>query len=229
GLYPQEIKRLTVNINQLLKQERAQKTRYRHALGDLAHSLKTPLAVMRSTLGRKKPDDTDALNEQITRMNSIVQYQLQRAATQGLTTMGKSVEVAPLVKRLLASLDKVYRDRQIRVKATIEDGLVYRGDEGDLMEVLGNLLDNAFKWAEQHIELEVSRTGEQLSIHIRDDGPGMPGEMISDLLKRGVRADQSTSGHGIGLSIVKNIVDACQGELLIVQRPQGGSEVVVTL
>jgi len=227
--YPQEIKRLTVNINQLLKQERTQKTRYRNALGDLAHSLKTPLAVMRSTLDSKKPGDTDTLDEQIMRMNSIVEYQLQRAATQGLTTMGKSVEVAPLVKRLLASLEKVYRGRQVRVKTAIEDDLVYQGDEGDLMEVLGNLLDNAFKWAEHHIELEVSRTGEQLSIHIRDDGPGMPGEMISDLLKRGVRADQSTVGHGIGLSIVKNIVDARQGELRIIQLPQRGSEVVVTL
>lgn len=229
GFYPQEIKRLTVNINQLLKQERAQKTRYRNALGDLAHSLKTPLAVMRSALGSKKPGDTGTFDEQITRMNSIVEYQLQRAATQGLTTMGKSVEVAPLAKRLLASLDKVYRDRQIRVKATIEDDLVYRGDEGDLMEVLGNLLDNAFKWAEQCIELEVSRNGQQLSICVRDDGPGMPGELISDLLKRGVRADQSTAGHGIGLSIVKSIVDARQGELRIMQLPQGGSEVVVTL
>ena len=103
------------------------------------------------------------------------------------------------------------------------------GDEGDLMEVLGNLLDNAFKWAEQHIELDAYRKKKQLVIHIRDDGPGMPGEMISALLQRGVRADQSTAGHGIGLSIVKNIVDARQGDLCIMQRPQGGSEVVVTL
>jgi two-component system sensor histidine kinase PhoQ len=227
--YPQEIKRLTVNINQLLQQERTQKTRYRNALGDLAHSLKTPLAVMRSSLVSKKPGDSDTLEEQITRMNSIVEYQLQRAATLGPATMGKSVKVAPLVKRLLASLDKVYRDKHIEVKTTLEDELVYQGDEGDLMEVLGNLLDNAFKWAEQHIELDAYRKKKQLVIHIRDDGSGIPGEMISTLLQRGVRADQSTTGHGIGLSIVKNIVDARQGELRIMQRPQGGSEVVVML
>ena len=227
--YPQEIKQLTVNINQLLQQERTQKTRYRNALGDLAHSLKTPLAVMRSALGSKKPGDTNTLDEQITRMNSIVEYQLQRAATVGSATTGKSVEVSPLVQRLLASLDKVYHDKQIDVKTTIEDGLLFQGDEGDLMEVLGNLLDNAFKWAKQRVELEAFRTNERLNIHIRDDGPGMPGDMISTLLQRGVRADQSTAGHGIGLSIVKNIVDARQGDLRIAQRPQGGSEVVVTL
>jgi two-component system sensor histidine kinase PhoQ len=207
--YPQEIKRLTVNINQLLQQERTQKTRYRNALGDLAHSLKTPLAVMRSSLVSKKPGDSDTLEEQITRMNSIVEYQLQRAATLGPATMGKSVKVAPLVKRLLASLDKVYRDKHIEVKTTLEDELVYQGDEGDLMEVLGNLLDNAFKWAEQHIELDAYRKKKQLVIHIRDDGSGIPGEMISTFLQRGV--------------------DARQGELRIMQRPQGGSEVVVML
>jgi two-component system sensor histidine kinase PhoQ len=143
--------------------------------------------------------------------------------------MGKSVKVPPPVKRLPAPLDKVYRDKHIAVKTTLEDELVYQGDEGDLMEVLGNLLDNAFKWAEQHIELDAYRKKKQLVIHIRDDGSGIPGEMISTLLQRGVRADQSTTGHGIGLSIVKNIVDARQGELRIMQRPQGGSEVVVML
>jgi two-component system sensor histidine kinase PhoQ len=227
--YPQEIERLTDNINQLLQQERAQKTCYRNSLGDLAHSLKTPLAVMRSALVSKKPGDTETFDEQITRMNSIVEYQLKRAATLGPATIGKSVEVSPLVQRLLASLDKVYRDKQIDVKTRIEDRLVFQGDEGDLMEVLGNLLDNAFKWAKQHIELEAFRKNQLLNIHIRDDGPGMPDEMISALLQRGVRADQSTAGHGIGLSIVKSIVDACQGELRITQRPHGGSEVVVIL
>lgn len=229
GHYPPEISRLTHNINQLLQQERAQKTRYRNGLGDLAHSLKTPLAVMRSALDNKKPGDKDTLDEQITRMNNIVEYQLQRAATLGPATMGKSIEVAPLLKRLLASLGKVYHDKQISVKTTIEDDLVFRGDEGDFMEVLGNLLDNAFKWATRHIELEAYRTEKRLGILIRDDGPGMPEEMISALLQRGVRADQSIAGHGIGLSIVKNIVDARQGTLRIIQRPEGGSEVIVTL
>ncbi len=227
--YPQEVKQLTDNINQLLQQERAQKTRYRNALGDLAHSLKTPLAVVRSGLGSNKPDASATLDEQITRMNSIIEYQLQRASTLGSASMGKTVEIAPLVERLLASLNKVYHDKRIEVRTRIEDKLVFKGDQNDLMEVLGNLLDNAFKWAEQCIELEACRSDERLSIHIRDDGPGIPDEMVSALLQRGVRADQSTAGYGIGLSIVKNILDAYQGELRILQRQEGGSEVVVIL
>jgi len=229
GRYPREISQLTDNINQLLQQEHAQKTRYRDALGDLAHSLKTPLAVMRSALGSKKQGDPGTFDEQITRMNNIVEYQLQRASTSGPVTVGKSVAVAPLVKRLIASLGKVYHDRQIKAHVIIEDRLFYQGDEGDLMEVLGNLLDNAFKWARQSVEIKASRTGERLNIHIRDDGPGMPDEMISALLQRGVRADQSIAGHGIGLSIVKNIIDTNQGELRITRLPQGGSEVNVVI
>lgn len=229
GQYPREIRRLTRHINLLLQQERTQKTRYRNALGDLAHSLKTPLAVMRSTLGRHYPDGAGTLDEQISRMNSIVEYQLQRAATPDTGATGKSVGVEPLLDRLLASLDKVYHDKAIHVKTTIEPGLVFRGDEGDLMEVLGNLLDNAFKWAEREIALEAYSAQEQLCIVIRDDGQGMPDEKITSVLQRGVRADQSVAGHGIGLSIVKNIVDARQGSLYIAQRPQGGIEVTVTL
>jgi two-component system sensor histidine kinase PhoQ len=184
---------------------------------------------MRSTLGRHYQDGTGTLDEQISRMNSIVEYQLQRAAAPDTAATGKPVGVEPLLDRLLASLDKVYHDKAIHVKTAIEPGLVFRGDEGDLMEVLGNLMDNAFKWAEHEIALEAYSAKEQLRIVIRDDGQGMPDEKITSVLQRGVRADQSVAGHGIGLSIVKNIVDARQGSLYIAQRPQGGIEVTVTL
>lgn len=227
--YPREIMQLTDKINHLLQQERAQQTRYRNALGDLAHSLKTPLAVMRSALGSQSQVDTDALDEQISRMNNIVEYQLQRAVTQGAEATGGAVAVEPVVKRLLASLGKVYHDRQIDVRLVIPEGLAYQGNEGDLMEVLGNILDNAFKWARQSIELEASTGQGRLTVIVRDDGPGMPDELIASLLQRGVRADQTMDGHGIGLSIVKSIVDARQGELRISQVPDGGSEVSVTL
>jgi two-component system sensor histidine kinase PhoQ len=227
--YPLEIERLTGNINILLEQERKQKTRYRNALADLAHSLKTPLAVLQSGLSNKTENSDDSAQEQITRMNSIVEYQLQRAATAGAASIGNAVEVGLLVGRLLDSLYKVYRDKDIIVNTSIEEALVFKGDEGDLMEVLGNLLDNAFKWADKTIEIEACSDNKKLSISVSDDGPGIAKDKSNELLQRGVRADQQTPGHGIGLSIVLNIVKAYNGSLTINKSALGGAQVVIKL
>ncbi len=231
--YPLEIKHLTDNINLLLQQERNQKTRYRNALGDLAHSLKTPLAVLQSALnadsnGANNPPD-HSMQEQITRMNSIVEYQLQRAATAGASSRAQSLNISPVIDRILASLKKVYRDSSITPHVTVDSALTFRGDEGDLMELLGNLLDNAYKWARQNVYIKAERKEKKLSLTIYDDGPGIPAEQVKTLLQRGARADQAIAGHGIGLSIVRNIVDAYQGELTIRKSPQGGAEIQIIL
>ena len=228
-IYPKEIERLTGNINILLEQEREQKTRYRNALGDLAHSLKTPLAVLQSSLNRKTLNSDDSAQEQITCMNSIVEYQLQRAATAGSASIGKAVDVNRLVGRLLDSLQKVYCDKEIIVNTSIEAALVFKGDEGDLMEVLGNLLDNAFKWADKTINVEACSDNKKLFISVSDDGPGIAKDKSNELLQRGVRADQQTPGHGIGLSIVLNIVQAYNGSITINTSNLGGAELVIIL
>lgn len=230
--YPQEIERLTQNINQLLQQERHQKKRYRDALGDLAHSLKTPLAVLQSGLNMKNdtnnvPDDNS--QEQITRMNTIVEYQLQRAATAGSFGIGKSINVKSVVDRITDSLHKVYRDKAVEVNVTIDDTLTFKGDEGDLMEMLGNLLDNAFKWATHRIDIIALKNNNKLSIRIMDDGPGIKPEQVDALMQRGARADQTIAGHGIGLSIVRNIIEAYQGTLTIEKSPLNGAEINIIL
>jgi two-component system sensor histidine kinase PhoQ len=227
--YPLEIKKLTDNINILLEHEREHKARYRNALGDLAHSLKTPLAVMQSALAGKDEKTVAAFQDQISRMNTIVEYQLQRAATAGSTGIGKQVEVNTAVTRLTDSLLKVYSDRAIQLEVDVAAGSMFRGDEGDLMEILGNLLDNAFKWCRQRVRILGGREDEKLVLRIEDDGPGMPAEQVEQLLQRGVRADQATPGHGIGLSIVQNIVKAYKGSLNIKESELGGVcvEVVV--
>jgi two-component system sensor histidine kinase PhoQ len=227
--YPQEIEHLTSNINLLLQQERDQKTRYRNALGDLAHSLKTPLAVLQSGLNNLSGKQDDSLQQQITRMNSIVEYQLQRAATAGSASIGKVVDVESVMNRMLESLQKVYRDKPVKLNVTVDDALVFKGDEGDLMELLGNLLDNAFKWANNRIDVIAELQGKKLSLRVMDDGPGIKPEHVDKLLQRGVRADQVTAGHGIGLSIVCNIVDAYKGNLTIKKATLGGCDVKVTL
>lgn len=227
--YPQEIERLTNNINLLLEQERQQKIRYRDAMGNLAHSLKTPLAVLQVSL---ETDDQqqDKLNmqEQLNRMDAIVKYQLQWAVTIGDTTLGVSVNLLSTINRLLNSLQKVYAGKAIAVEVNVDSGLIFRGDEGDLMEVLGNLLENAFKWSNQHIVIKAEQTKNHLLISIDDDGVGIAPEKVDALLQRGVRADQSTAGHGIGLSIVKNIVQAYGGQLSLSKSHLGGVKVCIS-
>ena len=230
--YPHEIEHLTRNINQLLQHEREQKSRYRNALGDLAHSLKTPLAVLQSSLHADSEAHSQAnaaMQEQISRMNAIVEYQLQRAATAGSSSSAQSLEVKPVLQRMLSSLEKVYPDKAIEWQINVDDQLRFKGDEGDLMELLGNLLDNAYKWARQRIEVSAEAQGKQLLLRVMDDGPGIPTAHVDTLLQRGMRADQSVAGHGIGLSIVGNIVDAYQGMLSIHTSPLGGAEIRVQL
>ncbi len=124
----------------------------------------------------------------------------------------------------------------------IDESIVFKGDEGDLMEIVGNLLDNAFKWASSQIVISahsitipVTTPGKtspgltKLKIHISDDGPGIPPDQVEKLRQRGMRADQSTDGHGIGLSIVGNIIDAYNGELSITKSSLGGTEVTILL
>ncbi len=224
--YPQEIERLTDNINILLLHERDQKTRYRNALGDLAHSLKTPLAVLQSGLDK---DSGGPAKEQIARMNSIVEYHLQRAATAGSSGISQTVNVQTVLDRIVDSLHKVYRDKEIQVDMRITADVAFKGDEGDLMELLGNLLDNAFKWAHERIEVVAELRDTKLLLWIMDDGPGIEPNRVNELLQRGVRADQATEGHGIGLSIVQNIVEAYKGELQIDKSALGGCEVRVVL
>ncbi len=226
--YPQEIDQLTSNINILLQQERNQKTRYRNALGDLAHSLKTPLAVIQSAID-KNDNDSTAMSDQVKQMNSIVEYQLQRAATAGSAGIGKQVNILSIVNRVLESLQKVYNDKELKISVNVDASITFRGDEGDLMELFGNLLDNAFKWTKHKVEIKAAITNQQLHITINDDGPGIDQDKVSMLLQRGERADQKVAGHGIGLSIVKNIVDAYQGSLQLHKSPDGGVSVIITL
>ena len=227
--YPQEIEHLSRNINLLLQQERDQKTRYRNALGDLAHSLKTPLAVMQSGLGSSDDKQDASMLEQITRMNTIVEYQLQRAATVGSASIGKTVAIKAVIDRLLESLNKVYRDKTITLNVSVDDELMFSCDEGDLLELLGNLLDNAFKWCVKRIDIVAELQAGKLRLRVMDDGPGIPPQQVDRLLQRGVRADQTMAGHGIGLSIVRNIVRAYQGELNIRKSDLGGCEIALTL
>lgn len=220
GNYPRELKRLTDNINGLLVHERDQQQRYRNALADLAHSLKTPLAVIQGSLSNDTHLISSAansvINEQIVQMDRIIQYQLQRAAAVGRkTALASFIDIAPIANKIINSLQKVYREKSIHIATYIDMGIGFKGDEGDLTEVLGNILENACKWCKSNVKLTVKDTKSKLVILVEDDGPGISGDKANIVLQRGVRMDESVAGHGIGLAIVHDIVKAYGGDIKI--------------
>ncbi|MGN2390148.1 ATP-binding protein [Pelomicrobium sp. G1] len=229
GEYPEELKLLTENINALLTHERAQQKKLKNALADLAHSLKTPLAVLRSMSDPdgSAPPSPAALGEQLDRMGRLVEYHLQRAAAGRAATFSGPVAVRPMAERLIATLAKVHRDKPVGTTVAVEAQEVFRGAEDDLMEVLGNLLDNAYKWCRSQVRVAAARSEEGLSLTVEDDGPGIePGE-AQRLLERGVRADETVPGHGIGLAVVRDVASAYDGAVAIDRSPLGGARVTV--
>ncbi len=236
GTYPRELRGLTDNLNALVKTERARLIRYRDALADLAHSLKTPLAVLR---GAGRHDGTgqpleQLVKEQTERMGQIVDYQLQRAATSGRTTLMAPVAIAPLLQRILNSLEKVYAERQLKLSLDVDSDVQFRADEADLMELSGNLLDNACKWAKQQVKASAHITmvgaDQTLVLSIEDDGPGIAPDQRVAVLARGVRIDSSVPGQGIGLAVARDITAAYGGKIDIGSSPTlGGAQFQASL
>lgn len=225
GVYPQEIAPLANRLNRLVEQEHARQKRYREALGDLAHSLKTPLAILRN-------DTHDAeyrqrVQEQVTRMDHIVQHQLGRAALRGQAELAPAIDLKPIAERLIASMQKVYANRNLTFSLYCSDDLAWPIDEGDAFEVIGNLLDNAGKWAQSTVELQLIQSHHQLHIIVADDGSGFSD--TSAPLQRGIRLDERVAGHGIGLSVVADIVQAYQGQIELGRSAMDGASVTLTL
>jgi two-component system sensor histidine kinase PhoQ len=229
GEYPEELKLLTENINALLTHERAQQKKLKNALADLAHSLKTPLAVLRGMADPESatPLSPAALGEQLDRMGRLVEYHLQRAAAGRATTFSGPVAVRPIAERLIATLAKVHRGKPVDATVGVGAQEVFRGAEDDLMEVLGNLLDNAYKWCRTQVRVAASRNEEGLCLTVEDDGPGIEPEEAQRLLERGVRADETVPGHGIGLAVVRDVAGAYDGTLVIDRSPLGGARITV--
>ncbi len=234
GDYPREIRRLSDNINTLLAHEHARAQRYHDALGNLAHSLKTPLAVLRGALsGPSSPAALRrAIDDEVTKMDRIVAYQLQRAATEGASSrLRPSVRVPQVLDRILNSLGKVHQERAVVARSEVAPELTFPMDEGDLMELLGNVLDNAFKWCNGRVGITIGRRAPDASllIVVEDDGPGIAPHLRTHILERGGRADELVPGHGIGLAIVHDIVAAYRGTLEIGRSPLGGARITITL
>lgn len=238
GGYPRELLGITTNLNALLRSERERLARYRNTLGNLAHSFKTPLAVMRNLLSGPAADLPAArqLDEQVSRMDDIVKYQLNRAAASGGTGLGTApVDVRSALEALRGALLKVYIDRGIDCELDVEEGCLYFGDREDLTEMAGNLLDNAFKWARSTVRLKARRLSEPamrrdgLLLAVEDDGPGIPAKERERVLDRGARLDERVSGQGIGLSVVREIAKLNGGTITIAESALGGALIEIRL
>ncbi len=237
GNYPVELRGVTRNLNLLIESERKQQTKYRTTLGDLAHSLKTPLAVIvgvvsdfSSENAAKVAAQLDTVKEQVDRMSQIVNYQLQRAVqSQNSSTLAKQVNVGAAVTKLMDALRKVYLDSGIQAKVSVDEAASFLGDERDLMEVLGNVIDNAFKYGKSLVTVTVSQasgSAHTLTICVEDDGDGIPQDKREFVLQRGARADTLRQGQGIGLAVVVDIVNSYGGEVTIdTSQALGGAKV----
>jgi len=228
--YPRELEGVGRGFNTLLRSERQRMERYRTTMDDLAHSLKTPLAVVRNEVEAVLPDRA-TLQAQVDRMQSVIDYQLKRAAAMGPRSLAaRPVALAPILAELKASLRKIHRDKPVNCSLQVPDGSSYPAEQGDLYEILGNLLDNAWKWCRSEIVVTV-QTGAGLEVVVADDGPGIPDDQTEAVLDRGRRADQrgDVPGQGIGLAVVREIVGLYGGSVRIGRSPLGGAEIVVHL
>ncbi len=236
GNYPTELVGLAANLNALIETERRRLQRYRHTLDDLAHSLKTPLAAMRTLLTELHRDKAqpepqiDSLQHEIERMDQRVSYQLRRARATGATGFGtEPVAVAPIVDDLKLTLDKVYRDKGVECTLDVAPGTLFRGDPGDLTEILGNLMDNAYKYCKSKVRVAGDSNAERLAIRVGDDGRGIGAELAQELGQRGKRADESVPGQGIGLAVVRETVELYRGTLSLGHSELGGAEIRIEL
>lgn len=234
--YPRELTGVTTNLNTLLAGERKRVARYRDTLGNLAHSLKTPLAVMRTALSQAGPPASGpVLNGEIDRMTNIIEHQLKRAAASGGALFGQApVDVLSIAQDLRAALLKVYGNKDLSIEVAISPEAQFVGDRADLTEVLGNLLDNACKWCRGHVRISASSDTQagprmRLRLEVEDDGPGISDTDRVRVFERGVRADEHVPGHGIGLAMVRDAVDLYGGTLTIRRSALGGACITLRL
>ncbi len=218
GVYPEELQGLADNLNGLISSERGHLERYRNTLADLAHSLKTPLSIVRGCLETRSihTEMVNTVQTEISRMDDIVEYHLQRAAAKGQKKQFGTIDTAAIITKIIHSLEKVYVDKNIEITKNIGNANRLNCEAGDFYEIAGNLIDNAFKWCQKQVRVTIQRHADEhysIVICIEDDGPGIDPGQLDRLLQRGARADENITGHGIGLAVVQELIILLNGKL----------------
>jgi two-component system sensor histidine kinase PhoQ len=226
--YPEEIQPVTDSFNQILVHEKQQRERYRNTMSDLAHSLKTPLAVIQShvekegeskSIENKNGETDETIREQLDRINQIISHQLKRAVIRVnqnvINSQTDKISIKAMVDRLIKILSKVYIDKNVQFSNLISDDIFFFGDEADLLEVMGNLMDNACKYGKDAVVIYGNKNNDTTNISISDNGDGINESLKSTLLIRGARGDTAQAGQGIGLSVAVDIISSYGGGLSV--------------
>ncbi|MAK62696.1 MAG: ATP-binding protein [Ponticaulis sp.] len=228
--YPQEILPLTLELNKLLDHNKAVVDRARTHVGNLAHALKTPIAVL---MNEAQSDDpmSSLVRRQTQAMSDNVQHYLKRAqAAARAEVLGARTPIEPAIEDLTRLLQRLFAEKGLSVAPGQVEPLVFRGERQDLDEMLGNLLENACKFASSKVRVVAERgTPEELVIHVDDDGPGLSPEERKEAMKRGVRLDETAPGTGLGLSIVKDLSELYSGRFELSDSPLGGLRATLIL
>ena len=229
---PEELLPLVGQINHLLAHTEETLKRSRNALGNLGHAMKTPLAVLFSLASREElvqlPEICKNLEDQLEQIEQRMGRELGRARLAGDVLPGAYFDCDRELPSLVSTLAMIHR-RDINLQWHAKPGLRLARDREDVLELLGNLLDNACKWANSQVELRIETTAQGYCIWVDDDGPGIAEEKRSEVLSRGIRLDEQVSGHGLGLGIVRDIVEAWGGSIELEQSDLGGLRVQITL
>jgi len=234
GTYPREIAPLAEEVNELLRSNSQIIERARNQVGNLAHGLKTPIAVLRNEASAKKGALADVVLAESEKMSTMVSTYLERARLAARTSVvGKKADATMIMLRLTRVMRKIHPEVTVAFQRPDASLPWFRGDEADLEEMAGNLLDNACKWSKGQVGVRLSServdTGTMLLIRIDDNGPGLSEEDAQKVLRRGVRLDEKTPGSGLGLDIVKELVDVYGGSLALKRSALGGLMVELRL
>lgn len=230
GRYPSEIAGVAEELNSLIAHNRNVVERAQTHVGNLAHALKTPVAVLRNEAGLGAKVDADVVHRQTTIMASQVDHHLRRAraAARG-QAIGLSCDVDEVLSALSRTLPRLYQDKELLIDVDGEAGLRFRGDQRDLEDMVGNLMDNAAKWTAKQVDVLRTADAGGLTLTIEDDGPGIPDDEVETALLRGARLDEATPGSGLGLSIVNDLAEAYGGSLTLSRSKLGGLKAMLKL
>ena len=228
--YPAEINPLAGELNALLRQNADVVERARTHVGNLAHALKTPLSLLNNEAARAEGRLGETVRRQVVVMRRWVDHYLARArAAASGTVLGARTPVAAVIDDLRRTLLRIHVERNLAIEVACDGAPAFRGDRQDLEEMLGNLMDNACKWAESTVHVRARQSGGRIEITVADDGPGLAAEQRAEALTRGGRLDETTGGSGLGLPIVRDIAGLYGGALNLNAAPTGGLKATLAL
>lgn len=231
GAYPSELEPVAQELNALLSHNQEVVARQRTHVGNLAHALKTPLSVMQAEAERHTGDFASIVKRQTQAMREQVDHYLRRArAAARAQGSGERTLIEPVIDELARTLEKIFQDRGIGIDWTCPPDLAFLGERQDLQEIIGNVLENACKWAQGEVSVQVqAATAGRFLVVIEDDGPGLPPERRAEVLQRGARLDETAPGSGLGLSIVDELARAYGGWVQLAGARLGGLRVDISL